>query len=202
MLEISDSKVVLRDFKDSDIEKRIDWETKETEWQLWDAPWQYENLTKEQKEKEFKEYMENMQSWVRKYRVMSDAQERTGFQICTKEGNYIGWCNSYFIDNEYNYSLDGSKRAIGIAIPETLQRRKGYAFHALCLFIDYIVSHGESEIYTQTWSGNERMIALATKLGFEECFRKIDFRTVRGNKYDGLTFRLNMERYQIAKQKL
>lgn len=39
MIQISDGRVILRDFKESDIEKRIYWDTVETEWQLWDAPW-------------------------------------------------------------------------------------------------------------------------------------------------------------------
>ena len=45
------------------------------------------------------------------------------------------------------------------------------------------------------------MIGLAKKLGFEEYKRKPDLRTVRGQKYDGLTFRLNLEFYQESKQK-
>lgn len=46
------------------------------------------------------------------------------------------------------------------------------------------------------------MINLAEKLGFEECSRKENFRNVRGKEYDGLTFRLNRELYENAKQKL
>lgn len=44
-------KVILRDFKEGDIEKRIYWETSETEWQLWDAPWEYENQSDDKKKK-------------------------------------------------------------------------------------------------------------------------------------------------------
>lgn len=50
MISISDSKVILRDFIESDIEKRISWETKHTEWKLWDAPWEFDNITQEQKQ--------------------------------------------------------------------------------------------------------------------------------------------------------
>ncbi|MBS6195748.1 MAG: hypothetical protein KH828_09225 [Clostridiales bacterium] len=52
MITLSDHKVILRDFLISDIEKRIYWETTENEWQLWDAPWETENLTESEKEKE------------------------------------------------------------------------------------------------------------------------------------------------------
>ena len=75
-------------------------------------------------------------------------------------------------------------------------RGKGYAFSALRLFIRYLLGCGETEIYTQTWSGNVRMIGLAEKLGFEEYRRKRDYRTVSGKKYDGLTFRLNLEKFR------
>lgn len=41
MLTITDDRVLLRDFIESDIEKRIYWETEETEWKLWDGPYLY-----------------------------------------------------------------------------------------------------------------------------------------------------------------
>ena len=56
----------------------------------------------------------------------------------------------------------------------------------------YLHSLGFDELYTQTWSGNERMIRLAEKLGFTECGRELKERTVRGQQYDGLTFRIKL----------
>ena len=56
----------------------------------------------------------------------------------------------------------------------------------------YLHSLGFDELYTQTWSGNERMIRLAEKLGFTECCRKPEIRTVRGQRYDGLTFQIKI----------
>ena len=51
--------------------------------------------------------------------------------------------------------------------------------------------HGADELYTQTWSGNTRMIRCAARLGFVECCRKAGLREVGGRKYDGLTFKIN-----------
>lgn len=198
-MAISDKKILLRDFVESDIEKRIYWENTENEWQLWDAPWEYENRTAEEQEKELNEYIETMNGWVEKFAAMHENQKRSGFQICTAENVYIGWCGSYYMDETYNYAETGTRCAIGIVVPELAQRGNGYAFHALCLFIDYLLERGESELYTQTWSGNERMISLAAKLGFEECYRKPGIRLVRGSTYDGLSFRLNLEKYKLAK---
>jgi len=49
MRKIVGDRIILRDFMESDIEKRIYWELIETEWQLWDGPWEYENKTEEEK---------------------------------------------------------------------------------------------------------------------------------------------------------
>ena len=49
------------------------------------------------------------------------------------------------------------------------------------------------ELYTQTWSGNVRMLRCTEKLGFVECNRNVGTREVDGKKYDGLTFRLKRE---------
>lgn len=51
MKSLSDGKIILRDFIETDIEKRVYWETAETEWQKWDAPWEYETLSDEEKKK-------------------------------------------------------------------------------------------------------------------------------------------------------
>ena len=40
------------------------------------------------------------------------------------------------------------------------------------------------------------MIGLAGKLGFRECRRKVGFRHVRGERYDGLTFRLDRSAFR------
>lgn len=189
--------IILRDFIEEDIEKRISWETTETEWQLWDGPWEYEGLTEAEKETNLKKYIEQMHQWVEYYKSLPDEQFRRTFQIVTNdaEKRYIGWVNSYQIDSDYNFTKADGCRAVGIDIPDLAARGKGYSYQALSSFICYLHSHGEKEIYTQTWSGNERVFHIVERLGFEECCRKKDFRTVRGKKYDGLTFRLNQEKF-------
>jgi len=76
-----------------------------------------------------------------------------------------------------------------------LSARKGYASAAWKLMIEYYYSNGIEDIYTQTWSGNERGLGLMTKFGFEKCHRNVYSREVRGNLFDGLTLRLNKNRY-------
>lgn len=200
MIQIGNDKVVLRDFEQGDIEKRIYWETVETEWQQWDAPWEYEGLSQPEKDGALARYIADMQGWAAAYANMADDQKRSGFQICVNEPGreYIGWCCSYLIDADCSYAVSSGRRAVGINIPQRGSRGKGYAFSALRLLIDYLLAHGDQDIYTQTWSGNTRMIALAHKLGFEKYRRKPGHRMVRGQPYDGLTFRLNLQKYRTA----
>lgn len=208
--------IILRDFIEADIEKRIYWETVETEWQQWDAPWEYEGLTVEEKKIELENYIASLHRWVEQDAKLALVEKRQQDEAIESEGraakewtryrfqialdnesqDYIGWCNAYCIDEDYSYTDDEGYCTVGINIPETTMRGKGYATEALCTFIKYLLEHGEAPIFTQTWSGNERMVHVAEKIGFEECRRKKNFREVRGKKYDGLTFMLNEERYK------
>ena len=85
--------IVLRDFIESDIAKRIYWETIETEWQLWDAPWEYEGMTEAEREQELQDYIATMQQWVEHCKQYSEDKKRYTFQIVTNdaEQRYIGY---------------------------------------------------------------------------------------------------------------
>lgn len=196
MLKTKD--IILRDFQESDIEKRIYWETTETEWQLWDAPWEYEGLTDAEKAEELERYVQTMHGWVERYRQMPAEQKRYQFQIAlnNEEQNYIGWVSTYDIDDDCCYTDNPGHCTVGIDIPEVAVRGNGYGYQALGMFIQYLLEHGETEIFTQTWSGNERMIHVAEKMGFEEYRRKPGIRTVRGRIYDGLTFKLDIDEFR------
>ena len=68
----------------------------------------------------------------------------------------------------------------------------GIGTKALRAFINYYFENGVNELYTQTWSGNVRMLRCAEKLGFVECNRNVGTREVDGQKYDWLTFKTKM----------
>ena len=80
--------------------------------------------------------------------------------------------------------------AIGCDICESDLYGKDIGTKALSAYIKYYFDRGVNELYTQTWSGNVRMIRCAEKLAFVECDRCVDEREVDGQKYDGLTFKL------------
>ena len=192
-MKIEYKDIILRDMTEADIEDDIRWYTVETDWSNWDAPW--EPLPD----------ISDTDSY-RKKELLKLAEPkdkiRWGFEIETAEGNHIGTVNSYMINENFEWISvkdikpgDKAFRTVGISICESSFCGKGFGTKALAAFINYYLENGEDEIYCQTWSGNIRMVKCAEKLGFEICKRKIDYREVNGKKYDGLTFKLNKEKF-------
>ncbi len=196
-MQISNNRVTLRDIRESDIENRIRWETVETEWQLWDGPWETEGLTREQRDEELVKYIDRLHERVVKAAALDDEQMRYCFEIDMNgpEPKYVGFCSAYTVNDDLLPDKNGSHIAVGIDVPDMAARHRGIAASALMLFIEYLRSHGVEDIYTQTWSGNLRMIGLAERLGFTECLRRVGLRRVRGEAYDGLTFKLDNQKY-------
>ena len=177
---------------ESDLVNREKQETVEREWQLWDAPWEYENLSEQEEKENLQKYLTKLKSGIEALTAKSDDDIRYSFQIVEKETEeYIGWLNSYNIDNNYEYTTEKGYCTIGISIPEQRFRGKGYGTQAYIAVIDYFKSKGIEDIYTQTWSGNTRMVRLAQKLGFKVVQAKKGL-MVRGEKYEGLTFKRQM----------
>lgn len=186
MFKISKENIILRDMVESDIENYVRWFTTETEFMNWDAPWEENTTTVDDERKAWTEYYHYVKN------LPSD-KIRTNLQI-EVDGIHIGWVSAYddldYLDNKEGYL------AIGIDIPPVDYRKKGYGTKALKMFMDYLFENGHHTFYTQTWSGNDSMIVLSKKLGFEEYYRVKDFREVNGRKYDAVTFKWDfLERY-------
>ena len=194
-MKIEYKDIILRDMCKADIEDEIRWNTTETDWAHWDAPWESEpDLLTFNPEEHRKKAFESL--------AEPKDETRWGFEIETAGGIHIGAVNSYMIDENYEWiplskAKPGEKifRTVGLDICESSFCGKGFGTKALAAFISYYFENGEEELYCQTWSGNIRMIKCAEKLGFEVCRRKIDYREVHGERFDGLTFRLNKEKF-------
>ena len=187
IMQIKYENIILRDMVKSDIEDYVRWFTTETEWSNTDAPWEPIESDEETERTSWREYYESVKK-------LSDDVRRWKFEI-EWNGRHIGWVSSYPIDENYEWIgeiKDGQTvyRAIGIDICEPDVWGKGIGTNALRAFMNYYFENGVDELYTQTWSGNVRMLRCAEKLGFVECNRNIGTREVDGKKYDGLTFRL------------
>jgi len=195
-MKIEYKNVVLRDMKESDINDDIRWNTVQTEWALWDAPWEMEEFLQNFDPKKYREE-------VLAELLKPKTEPRWGFEVDTAGGVHIGSVNSYMIDENYSWIpfrnvKSGQKafRTVGIEICESSYWGRGLGTEALAAFIKYYLSLGEKDICTQTWSGNTRMVKSALRLGFEEVHRETGSRNVRGGTYDGLTFLLNEKKFK------
>ena len=190
-MQIKYQNIILRDMRESDIEDDIRWYTAETDWTLWDAPWE---MAEEVRSFDPEKYREEKLEWLSRRKP----DHRLSLEIETAGGVHIGAVSAYCIDDSFNWEAyfeeeDCQKLnwAVGIDICDRAYWSGGWGTQALTAFVKYHLQGGYVNLYTQTWSGNTRMVGLAEKLGFRECCREKDFRHVRGGTYDGLTFRLD-----------
>ena len=188
-MQIKFENIILRDMIESDIEDYVRWFTVEREWMNYDAPWETEASDEETERTSWREYYESVKD-------LSDDVRRWKFEIVCN-GRHIGWVSSYMMNERYEWigadTIQPDQmvyRAVGIGICEPEFWSKGVGTAALRAFIDYHFKNGFDALYTQTWSGNVRMLRCAEKLGFVECDRCVEEREVNGKKYDGLTLRL------------
>lgn len=186
-MEIKHKNIVLRDMIESDIEDYVRWFTVEREWENWDAPWEKEDSDEENERKSWTEYFESVTN-------IPNNVQRWKFEV-EYGGRHIGWVSSYMVDETYEWISADSigpnqivYRAVGICICEPDVWGHGIGTNAMQAFLNYHFEHGASELYTQTWSGNTRMLRCAEKLGFVECNRYIGIREVNGQAYDALTY--------------
>ena len=189
MMRIGCENLMLRDMIKTDIDDYVRWFTTETEWTNWDAPWEHAETEEEKQRAEWTKYYESVME-------LSADEIRWRFEI-EYNGKHVGWVSAYLIDEDHEWIAastvqDGQKvyRAVGIDICEKDLWGKGIGTAALRAFIQYYIDNGCKELYTQTWSGNERMLKCAAKLGFEVCNRAVGKREVNGERYDGLTLLL------------
>lgn len=173
---------------EADIEDYVRWFTRETAWNETDAPWEPLDTDETAERTGWRDYYASV-------KAMPDNALRWKFELDC-DGQHIGWVSSYLIDETYEWiAADTVKadqtvhRAIGIDICEPAFWGRGIGTAALRAFMQYYFDHGCATLYTQTWSGNTRMLRCAEKLGFAECNRYVDLREVGGQRYDALTFR-------------
>lgn len=185
-MRLENDKVLIRKMVASDIDDVICWNTVETEWMKWDAPWEHEIS----EEYDWDAYRVRKTEEIHKDMDDIKLQMRLEVCICNKEETHIGAVSCYFLDDDYRIDDKGAGIAIGMDICEAKYRGNGYGSSTYRLYLAYLKELGYKTVYTQTWSGNLPLIKMALKLGFQECNRYIGIRSVRGKRYDGLTFKI------------
>ena len=187
-MKITYGNVTLRDYQLSDVEDEIRWTNVDTEWFYTDTPWMtMEQEDPDQLRAEMIEIMESMPEDAIRWR----------FEI-EVDGRHIGMVSSYYLDEKFESppweSIDQSKnaeennaiRTLGIEICEMDQWGKGIGTKALTAAMEYYRGLGERHFLVETWSGNQRMLGCARKLGFAEVKREKGAHIVDGKEYDAL----------------
>lgn len=188
---LTDGVVILRDFKEKDVEDVIRWETEEIEWKRWDAPWEndFEGPFIES------DYRYIAQKRLKRIEKLKDTDLRDGFEICIKDEKerHIGWSNIYNINKNFEYTRFRGFKTIGIDIPDKKYRNKGYGKRAWILLIRYLLANNITDIFTQTWNGNFIVIKLMDSIGFKEHNRKENKYYVYGEYVDEITYKLDID---------
>lgn len=194
---LSDEKVILRDFIESDIQTRVRWETEETEWQAWDAPWEFAALSGKEREAALAEYIEKMQRLGGKIFKMPEEENRTVFMIVEKSsGEYIGWSIAYRTTRT-QYLQRGRKVRGGNRSALDAGAGKGIRlFRSAPVYPLFARLRRNGNLYADVVGerphdracGEARFRGIQAKKGLSA--------PCRGKKYDGLTFRLNLEKFR------
>ena len=167
----------LRDFMAKDLARYEAYLAPEQEWRRWDGPYRPAGDAE----------------WIRKHMDMVRRQiegdefdrPRRRQVIASRDSDaLLGTVSRYWISEETHWP------AIGIGIYDPAWWGKGIGFEALTLWCDYLFASLPDivRIDMRTWSGNERMIRLAHRLGFKEEARFRNARIVRDEHFDGLGF--------------
>lgn len=187
-MKITFDNITLRDYVLSDVEDEVRWTNEETAWFRAEAPW----MTLEPMDAD--ELRADMEE------IISDMPEdaiRWRFEI-EVDGRHIGQLSSSFLDNNFeqtpwdcidqgkNAPQNNSIRVLGIEICEKEYWGKGVGTKALTAFMEYYRALGEDRFLLETWSGNDRMLGCAKKLGFYEVKRTKGTITVDGKAFDEL----------------
>lgn len=184
--------IILRDMRESDIEDWIRWYNEETQWGDWDAPdEEMQPVNPDEFRAKMKKMLESPRQGFRSF-----------FEMDTAWGDHIGAVSSYAIDDNFRWMSWKDAHAcgkfyhtLGLDICDSRFWGKGLGTQALTAFAKHFLDNGKEPLCLQTWSGNERMIRCAEKIGFVEWNRFVGNRRIRGGIYDSLTFKLDIDRF-------
>jgi RimJ/RimL family protein N-acetyltransferase/ribosomal protein S18 acetylase RimI-like enzyme len=167
---IRGKQVNLRDRRGADYEDYRRWFAPGQAWQQWDAPWEAVMPLDE----------DARQRWESRL-ARTPPEPRAGLEIETVEGRHIGWVNSYWVDEASRW------RDCGIVLAERELWGRGLGHEAFALWVGYLFNAWElPRVGMGTWSGNERMLRVAARVGMREEARFADARLVEGQRYDAV----------------
>ncbi|MEG9298587.1 GNAT family protein [Mangrovibacillus sp. Mu-81] len=172
-------RVTLRQIEEDDLEILWKYIHKEPspQWKNWDAPYF------EHKQMSFEEYKQSFLNTVEK---TNDHQ-----RIIEVQGNIIGTV-SYYWEYEPTRWLEA-----GIVIYDPGYWNGGYGTDALSQWIDHLFETKEiGRVGITTWSGNERMMKAAEKIGMKLEGRMRKCRYYNGVYYDSIRMGMIREEWE------
>lgn len=202
---LTGSRAILRDWTPPDIEGLRRWIVPPApgttasgvhEWQLYDGPY-YSRWTAEGAvgwcDSLARRAHDGDWPAVREHLAIADAAS----------GEFIGQASWYWQERPTAESEDGTAllpwRRLGLAIYDPAHWSGGYGTEALRLWTDYLFAATDSSrLDFATWSGNEGMCRIGTKLGFTEEARFRKARKVRGELYDDVVYGVLREEWEAA----
>ncbi len=161
--------VTLRDRQPRDLPILSRWLTDpEAEWRRWDAPYFHAPTT-----------TQTMQTYVAHLaQTPPDPDE----QVIDVDGECVGMVN-----RSEEEPAGGGWWDLGILIYDPAHWGGGVGTRALSLWVQDTLDWTDAHVLTvTTWSGNERMIRAARRLGFQECGRVREARVVGGQRFDSV----------------
>ncbi|SFT02945.1 GNAT family N-acetyltransferase [Marininema halotolerans] len=113
------------------------------------------------------------------------------------DGRLIGRVSWYWVDETTNWLCNG------LVIFDSNYWSGGYGTDAFDLWTDYIFCHMDvARVGISTWSGNERMIRLAQRIGMIEEGRIRKARIVNGEYFDSIKMGILREEWEQRKMDL
>ncbi|NDI34199.1 GNAT family N-acetyltransferase [Chengkuizengella sediminis] len=186
MINIIGQKVILRDLAEKDVQMiyYYNYEAEDREHLKWNGP--YYTRPK----KTLKQFVEDHKNDLIKVRTV----QPRNILVIEVDGNLIGTVGWYWEDECTNWLSNG------IVIYDSSYWSGGYGTEAFSLWTDYIFEKMDVvRVGISTWSGNERMIRLASRIGMIEEGRIRKARIVDGDYYDSVKMGMLREEWEKLK---
>lgn len=172
-----DQELIIRPIKEKDLYRlwELIYKDEEPEWKKWDAPYfSHQSMS-------YEKFIDHAESYV---------DQKSRWVITVDE--VICGIVSYYFEDEQNRWLE-----MGIIIHESQNWGSGIGTRALKLWMSHIFNTlSVIRVGLTTWSGNERMIRVAEKLGMtmEARIRKV--RYYEGKYYDSIRMGILREEWE------
>lgn len=154
-------------------------EEKEQEAKKWNGPYiPEEYMSKEQ----------HREKWMNEEEIAAGVPASLTIQA---EGKVIGYVGAYWVDQNTDWL------ETGIVIYDKNYWNGGYGREAYALWIDFLFESTDlHRLGMSTWSGNERMMKVAERIGMKEEARIRNARMVEGRYFDAIKMGMLREEWE------